>query len=103
MNDGQQLAGAGPAAVAPGEAQTSSVKAMAKSQPLLALSGLGVALSGMKSAMRKIKQVSRINLIKLPKFYKFLPRYMRHNYVKYPALFIVLLAAVRRTRLMLAQ
>lgn len=73
-------------------------KVVASSQPLLALSGLGLAYGSLKSVVRKIKRATSLNTFKLPKIVKTIPKYMRNNYIKYPILFMVFLAATRRVR-----
>lgn len=70
-----------------------------RSQPFLALSGLGLAVASFKTALRKIKRAAALNVFKLPK----MPKYLRNNYVKYPAGLFVLLAVVRRIRLAINQ
>lgn len=71
-----------------------------KSQPLLTLSGIGLALG---SVLRRIKRVTTLKAFKLPRIPRKLPGYMKSNSVKYPVLFFVLLAAARKVRLAINQ
>lgn len=69
-------------------------------QPLLTLSGVGLALGYLNSALRKIRRgVSPMKFFKLPRT----PKYLRNNYVKYPALFLLFLFAARRVRAAISQ
>lgn len=73
-----------------------------KRQPLLALSGIGTALGSLAALIRKVSKISPLKGLKYPKLYKQLPKYLRSNYVKYPALAILLVASTRRIRHMLS-
>lgn len=72
-------------------------------QPFLALSGLGAAIGSMSTIARKLKMVSLQKLVKLPKSIRIIPKYMKSNYVKYPALLIIMLATTRKLRSMINQ
>lgn len=72
-----------------------------KSQPLLVVSSIGAALGSLRVALRKLKNLPSIRLPKLPSYAKIVPKYLRSNYVKYPAIFIILLASTRRLRTIL--
>lgn len=67
-----------------------------KRQPLIALTGLGAALGSVSSLIKKIKRATSVRF--LPKFSKKIPKYMRSPYIKYPAIFIILLASVKKYR-----
>lgn len=75
------------------------VSDVARSQPLLTLSGLGLAYGSLRSVLSKVKRVASLtSFYKLPKLPRFIPKYMKSNYVKYPAMFFILLTAVRKMR-----
>lgn len=70
-------------------------------QPLLALSGIGAAYGSIRAAMRRMKRLSPFKWPRLPTYSRIIPKYLRSNYVKYPALFIILLASTRHLRTVL--
>lgn len=70
-----------------------------RKQPLLALSGLGAVVGSVSTLLRKLKRIAPTNLINLPTMnIKRVPKYMKSNYIKYPAIFIILLASVKKCR-----
>lgn len=75
-----------------------------KNQPLLALSSVGAIVGSMNALLRKIKRVSSLNFFRVPRKYtKFVPKYLRSNYIAVPALAIILLASARRIKSTLVQ
>lgn len=75
-----------------------------KNQPLLALSSVGAIVGSINALLRKIKRVSSVNLFRVPRKYtKFVPKYLRSNYVAVPALAIIFLASARRIKSILVQ
>lgn len=77
-------------------APTNGATEFLKKQPLLALSGLGAAIGSINSIFRRLKRASNVRI--LPRLLPIRTKYLRHNYVKYPAIFIVLLLTTRKLR-----
>lgn len=71
-------------------------------QPLLFMSGIGAALGSAKLLMREVRKISSpLRSIKLFNVKRLIPRYMRSNFVKYPAMMMIFLITAQRLRLML--
>lgn len=75
-----------------------------KNQPLLALSSVGAIVGSMNALMRKIKRISSINLLWMPRKYtKFLPKHLKSNYIAVPVLAVILLTSARKIRSTMVQ
>jgi Holliday junction resolvasome RuvABC DNA-binding subunit len=97
----QQQQSGQPNATAAGPSATAATKVANSPAPtnqLLALSSLGVTYGSLRTVVNKIKRATSLGSLKLPKLIRTMPKYMRNNYVKYPLLFVVFLAATRRLR-----
>lgn len=74
---------------------------LVRRQPLLALTGLGAAVGSVKSLMRQVRSVSPLKSLKTTQIKRLIPRYMKSNFVRYPAMMLLFLVTARKLRLML--
>lgn len=72
-----------------------------KRQPLASLSGLGAAVGSVKYLMRQVRSMSPIKMVRPTQFKRLIPRYMKSNFVRYPAMMLLFLVTTRQLRLML--